>query len=148
MFLILIYSLVFSLSESAFRYQFNSNRLAFTIPLPLGGKSSEELRMPSMVASPRIFVPALGLEFDSQEIQIPTFTIPSEYDLTLPLMGMVEGSAKVNSNYYNWEGTMSAGNNTADSPNFVAKFNILANSPIKFLTFSTQGNSVLIIFLS
>lgn len=127
-------------------YQFNANRLAFTIPLPLGGKSSEELRIPSMVSSPRIFVPKLGLEFAPQEIQIPTFTIPSEYDITLPLMGMMEASAKVNSNYYNWEGTMSVGNNTVDSPSFVAKFNILANSPIKFLSFSTEGNSMSIIF--
>lgn len=129
-------------------YQFNANRLAITIPLPLGGKSSEELRIPTMVSSPRIFVPELGLEFASQEIQIPTFTIPSEYDLTLPLMGMMGASAKVNSNYYNWEGTMSAGNNTAESPNFVAKFNILASSPIKFLSFSTEGNSLFITFMS
>lgn len=134
------------LSESAFMYQFNANRLVFTIPLPLGGKTSEELRIPSMVSSPRIFVPELGLEFASQEIQIPIFTIPSEYDFTLPLMGMMEASAKVNSNYYNWEGTMSAGNNTADSPSFVARFNILANSPIKFLSFSTEGNSMFIFF--
>lgn len=129
-------------------YQFNSNHLAFTIPLPLGGKSSEELRIPAMVSSPRIFVPELGLELASQDFQIPTFTIPSEYDLTLPLMGMMEVSTKVNSNYYNWEGTMSAGNNTAESPSFVAKFNILANSPIKFLSFSTEGNSTFVIFLS
>lgn len=99
-----------------------------------------------MVSSPRIFVPKLGLEFAPQEIQIPTFTIPSEYDLTLPLMGMMEASAKVNSNYYNWEGTMSVGNNTVDSPSFEAKFNILANSPIKFLSFSTEGNSMSIFF--
>lgn len=101
-----------------------------------------------MVSSPRIFVPELGLEFASQEIQIPTFTIPSEYDLTLPLMGMMEASAKVNCNYYNWEGTMSAGNNTVESPDFVAKFNIMANSPVAFLSFSTEGNSVFITFLS
>lgn len=101
-----------------------------------------------MVSSPRIFVPELGLEFASQEIQIPTFTIPSEYDLTVPLMGMMEASTKVNSNYYNWEGTMSAGNNTAETPSFVAKFNILANSPIKFLAFSTEGNLMFVIVLS
>lgn len=142
------YSSFFPLSESAFRYQFNPNHLVFTIPLPLGGKSSEELRIPAMVSSPRIFVPELGLELASQDIRIPTFTIPSEYDLTLPLMGMMDVVAKVDSNYYNWEGTMSAGNNTAESPSFVAKFNILANSPIKFLSFSTEGNLIFIIFLS
>lgn len=95
-----------------------------------------------MVTSPRIYVPQLGMDFATQEIQIPTFTIPSEYDLTLPLMGMVEVSSKVNSNYYNWEATVSAGNNTAESPSYLAKFRILADSPIKLLSFSTEGNLI------
>ncbi|XP_038560849.1 apolipoprotein B-100-like [Micropterus salmoides] len=125
--------------ESTFKYQFNQDRLTISIPLPLGGKSSEELRIPPMVTSPRIYVPQLGMDFATQEIQIPTFTIPSEYDLTLPLMGMVEVSSKVNSNYYNWEATVSAGNNTAESPSYLAKFRILADSPIKLLSFSTEG---------
>lgn len=101
-----------------------------------------------MVASPRISMPQLGMEFASQEIQIPPFTIPSEYDLTVPMMGMMEVSAKVNSNYYNWEATMSAGNNTADSPSYMAKFSILADSPIKLLSFSTEGNLIFIIFVN
>lgn len=127
-------------SESTFRYQFNHDRLTITVPLPLGGKSSEELRIPPMVNSPHISLPQLGMEFASQDIPIPTFTIPSEYDLTLPLMGMVEASAKVNSNYYNWEATMSAGNNTAESPSYSAKFSVIADSPIQLLSFSTEGN--------
>lgn len=101
-----------------------------------------------MVASPHISVPQLGMEFASREIQIPTFTMPSEYDLTLPLMGMMEASTKVSSNYYKWEATMSAGKNATDSPSYMAKFNILADSPIKVLSFSTEGNSIIIIFHS
>lgn len=93
-------------------------------------------------------MPQLDMEFASQEIQIPTFTIPSEYDLTLPLMGMVEVSAKVNSNYYNWEATASAGNNTAESPSYLAKFSIMADSPIKLLSFSTEGNLIFIILFN
>ncbi|XP_068593389.1 apolipoprotein B-100-like [Cebidichthys violaceus] len=125
--------------DSTFKYKFNQDRLTITVPLPLGGKSSEELRIPPMVNSPRISMPQLGMEVASKEIQIPTFTIPSEYDLTLPLMGMVEASAKVNSNYYNWEATVSAGNNTAESPSYLAKFSVMADSPIKLLSFSTEG---------
>lgn len=98
-----------------------------------------------MVSSPRISMPQLGMEVASQEIQIPTFTIPSEYDLTLPLMGMVEVSSKVNSNYYNWEATVSAGNNTVESPSYLAQFNILADSPIELLSFSTEGNLIFIL---
>lgn len=127
-------------SESTFKYRFNQDRLTISIPLPLGGKSSEELRIPAVVTSPRISIPQLDMELASNEIQIPTFTIPSDYDLTLPLMGMAEVSAKVNSNYYNWEATVAAGNQTAESPNYIAKFSILADSPIKVLSFSTEGN--------
>lgn len=88
------------------------------------------------------------MEFASQEIQIPTFTIPSGYDLTLPLMGAMEVSAKVKSNYYNWEATMSAGNNTADTPSYTAKFKILADSPIEILSFSTDGKLLFSIFIN
>ncbi|XP_028996434.1 apolipoprotein B-100-like [Betta splendens] len=127
--------------ESTFKYKFNQERLTISIPLPLGGKSSEELRIPQMVTSPQISVPQLGLILTPQEIKIPTFTIPSEYDLTLPLMGMVEMSAKVNSNLYNWEAMVSAGNNTEESPTYLAKFTVMADSPIKLLSFSTEGST-------
>ncbi|MEQ2309852.1 hypothetical protein AMECASPLE_002761 [Ameca splendens] len=127
--------------ESKLRYQFNQNRFMMTIPLPLGGKSSEELRIPPVVTFPHISVPQLGLEITPREIQIPSFTIPSEHDLTLPLMGLLEVSAKVNSNYYDWEGLITAGNNTAKSPEYVAKFSVMAESPIKLLSFSTEGST-------
>lgn len=104
-----------------------------------------ELRIPPAVTTPRIFVPQLGMEVAKMEIQIPAFTIPSEYDLTVPLMGMMEMSAKVNSNYYNWEATISAGNKTADSSSYEAKFNTVVESPIKILAFSAEGNFNLII---
>ncbi|XP_037606933.1 apolipoprotein B-100-like [Sebastes umbrosus] len=127
--------------DSTFAYKFNKDRLTITVPLPLGGKSSEELRIPPMVNSPRISMPQLGMEFASKEIQIPTFTIPSEYDLTLPLMGLVEASAKVNSNYYTWEATVSGGNNTVASPSYLAKFTVMAESPIDLLSFSAEGST-------
>lgn len=97
-----------------------------------------------MVTTPQISMPELGIDFASRGIPIPTFNIPSEYDLTLPLMGMVEMATKVSSNYYNWEATMSAGNNTSKSPNYVAKFNIVADSPVKVLSFSAEGNFIFI----
>ncbi|XP_071777034.1 apolipoprotein B-100-like [Centroberyx gerrardi] len=125
--------------ESTFRYQFNKDHMTISIPLPLGGKSSEELRIPPMLTTPHMSMPQMGLELTPREIQVPTFTIPSEYDLTVPLMGMVEVSAKVNSNYYNWEGMASAGNNTAESPSFLAKFKVVADSPMELLSFTSEG---------
>lgn len=134
-------------SESSVKYHFNQDTLELSIPLPLGGKSSKELRIPPTVTTPRIFVPQVGMEVASKEIQIPTFTIPSEYDLTVPLMGMMEVSTKVNSNYYNLDATLSAGNNTVDSSSYEAKFTMVAESPIEILAFSAEGNSNLIVLL-
>lgn len=114
--------------------------MTITVPMPLGGKSSEELRIPPVFITPHMSVPQMGLELSPREIKIPTFTIPTEYDLCLPLMGMVDVSAKVNSNYYNWEGMVSAGNNTAESPSYLAKFKVMADSPIELLSFTSEGN--------
>ncbi|XP_051908802.1 apolipoprotein B-100-like isoform X2 [Hippocampus zosterae] len=117
--------------ESKFRYRFNKNFATIRIPLPLGGKSSEEL----FIATNAIITPLLA----PHQIVIPKFSIPSEQELTLPLIGMMHASAKVNSNYYDWEATVSAGNNTVDSPNYLAKFTLQATSPIKLLAFTSEG---------
>ncbi|CAL8392229.1 unnamed protein product [Arctogadus glacialis] len=125
--------------ESQFRYQFNKERVSFTLALPLGGKTSQELRIPLMLTTPLISLPQMGLEVSPKEISIPTFTIPSDYDLTLPLMGMMEVSGKVKSNYYNLEGTISAGNNTVESPSYVAKIKVIADSPMELFSFTSEG---------
>ncbi|KAM9354956.1 apolipoprotein B-100-like [Pholidichthys leucotaenia] len=130
---------VFMNFEGIFRYQFNQDHLTIAVPLPFGGKSSEELRIPRMVTSPHILVPELGIDFAPRGVHIPSFTIPSEYDLTLPLMGMLDMSAKLSSNYYNWEAMVSAGNNTAESPNYLAKFNVKVDSPIEVFSFTAEG---------
>ncbi|CAL8315646.1 unnamed protein product [Lota lota] len=125
--------------ESQFRYKFNKDRVTFTLALPLGGKTSQEFRIPPMLTTPHILMPQMALEVSPMEISIPTFTIPSDYDLTLPLMGMMEVSGKVKSNYYNLEGTISAGNNTLESPSYVAKIKVIADSPMELLSFTSEG---------
>ena len=134
---------LFFTSESQVRYQFNKDRVSFTLALPLGGKTSQELRIPPMLTTPLISVPQMGLEVSPKEISIPTFTIPSDYDLTLPLMGMMEVSGKVKSNYYNLEGTISTGNNTVESPSYVAKIKVIADSPMELLSFTSEGKLIL-----
>lgn len=114
--------------------------------MPFGGKSSEELRIPAMLTTPHLSVPQVGLELASKEVQVPTFSIPNDYKLTVPLFGMVEVSAKVNSNYYNWEGMVSGGNNSVESPSYIAKFKVVADSPIELLAFTSEGKPFLLTF--
>ena len=136
--MVLTNNVIYLTSESTFRYRFNKDRMTITIPPPFGGKSSEELGIPIALTIPKMSLP--GVELESRQIPIQTFTVPSEYDLTVPLMGMVAVASKVNSNYYNWEGMATAGNNTIDTHIYLAKFKVMADSPIELLSFTSEGN--------
>ncbi|XP_012691026.2 apolipoprotein B-100-like [Clupea harengus] len=128
-------------TEGALKYHFNKDTMTVTIPLPMGGKTSEDLRIPPVVSTPELSVDQVGLKVPSKEFTIPAFSIPSEYDLTLPLFGMAEVSAKVNSNYYNWEATISAGKDSEEGPAYNAKYRMAADSPIDILSYTTEGTA-------
>jgi len=127
-------------SEGSLKYKFNKDRVTITLPLPLGGKSSEELRIPPMLTTPHLALPQIGLSLPSKGIEI-SFQIPTEYEVTLPLLGMMEASAKVNSNLYNWEAMISAGNDTVENPSYIAKYKVVADCPIELLSYTTEGTA-------
>ncbi|CAB1335350.1 unnamed protein product [Coregonus sp. 'balchen'] len=120
---------LFLQSDSLFRYEFNQNKMAISLLVPLGGKSSKELNIPTTLSIPAIDVPEIGWMVPANEIHIPTFTIPHSYGFMLPLLGLAEVTSKVNSNFYNWEGSISGGNNTVDVPSYIAQFKVTAQSP-------------------
>ncbi|KAL0965050.1 hypothetical protein UPYG_G00276120 [Umbra pygmaea] len=133
---------LFLKSQSTFKYKFNNHRVTITVPMLFGGKSSEDLRIPAVLTTPLLSVPQVGLELPSKEFQVPTFSIPNNYDLSVPLFGMVELSAKVNSNFYTWEGMVSGGNNSVDTPSYIAQFKVAADSPNKLLAFQSEGTAL------
>ncbi|KAJ8274954.1 hypothetical protein COCON_G00095790 [Conger conger] len=130
---------LFLKSETMFRYQFNKDRISITLRLPLGGQSSTDLNFPTTVTTPRLSMPKFGLEIPSKEISIPSFSIPPSYELQLPLIGMAEVSTKLNSNFYSWEGKVSGGNNTLDTPSYIAMYQVMADSPLDLLSYRTEG---------
>ncbi|XP_036398917.1 apolipoprotein B-100 isoform X2 [Megalops cyprinoides] len=129
--------------DSLLRYQFNKNRITLTIPLLLGGKTSEDLNIPTKVSIPNVYIPEIGLDIPSRDFAVPTFTIPPNIEFTLPLMGMAEASAKVNSNFYNWEGSVSGGSDTTDVPSFIGKFKVAADCPINILSYEVEGTGMI-----
>uniref|UniRef100_A0A8L0DVA8 Apolipoprotein B n=1 Tax=Oncorhynchus mykiss TaxID=8022 RepID=A0A8L0DVA8_ONCMY len=129
--------------QSLFRYEFNQNKMAISLVLPLGGKSSEELNIPATLSIPAIDVPEIGWMVPANEIQIPTFTIPRSFDIVLPLLGLAEVTSKVNSNFYNWEGSISGGNNTVDVPSYIAHFKVKAQSPVSPLAYRLEGTGMI-----
>uniref|UniRef100_A0AAZ3PZI9 Vitellogenin domain-containing protein n=1 Tax=Oncorhynchus tshawytscha TaxID=74940 RepID=A0AAZ3PZI9_ONCTS len=100
-------------AEATAAYHFNNERIFITIPLPLGGKSSEELNFPAALTTPHLALPLLGLDIASMEIPIPELFIPETLDVFVPLFGKAQLSTKVKSNFYNLEGSVSAGKDAA-----------------------------------
>uniref|UniRef100_A0A8C8CID9 Vitellogenin domain-containing protein n=1 Tax=Oncorhynchus tshawytscha TaxID=74940 RepID=A0A8C8CID9_ONCTS len=117
-------SLVGRANEATAAYHFNNERIFITIPLPLGGKSSEELNFPAALTTPHLALPLLGLDIPSMEIPIPELFIPETLDVFVPLFGKAQLSTKVKSNFYNLEGSVSAGKDAAETPSYSAKFDV------------------------
>ncbi|XP_036405455.1 apolipoprotein B-100-like [Megalops cyprinoides] len=134
---------LFLYSESVFRYQFNKDHITLTVPLPLGGTSSTDLGIPPTVTIPQLSIPKIGLEIPSREVSIPAFSIPPSYELPLPLIGMAEVSAKVNSNFYNWEWSVSGGNNTVDTSSYILKYQVMADCPLELLSYKIEGTGTI-----
>lgn len=126
-------------SESMLKYKFNKDRITFTIPLPLGGQTSEDLKIPPTMATPDLIMPQIGLMLPSKQFILPTFSIPSSYDLSMPLLGMVEVSAKVSTNFVDIEAVFSGGNNTVNKSSYNAGYKVVANSPLELLAFTVEG---------
>ncbi|TRY59658.1 hypothetical protein DNTS_027400 [Danionella cerebrum] len=130
-------------SNALMRYQFNKGRIFISLPLLLGGKSSTELKIPSSVTIPQIQIPLIGINIPRSGYIIPAFTVPRVFEFSLPMMGVAEVSAKMNSNFYDWEGTVLGGNNTDDVPNYIAKYKVMASSPLKPLSYKIEGTGMI-----
>lgn len=140
------FCLVDLFSDALFRYQFNKGKMFFSLPLPLGGKSSAELNIPSMLTLPPVDVDYLGIHVPEKNYRIPSFTIPQRLDFSLPLLGIGEVSAKINSNFYDWEGLLQGGNYTDDVPSYIAKYKVMATSPVTPLSYKLEGKKNIYFF--
>lgn len=138
-----IYAFDFCLfnSEAKAVYYFNNERFTITIPLPLGGKSTEELNFPPALTTPYVSLPQFGLEIMSIEIPIPELFVPESLTLSVPLFGKAEVSTLMKSNLYDMEASMAAGKDVAEIPSYSAKFNVKGTSPLDILSVKIEGIS-------
>ncbi|XP_038144044.1 apolipoprotein B-100 isoform X1 [Cyprinodon tularosa] len=130
---------IFLKSDTLLQYKFNKEKITFNVPLPFGGKKSEELNLPKTLSVPVIDLPQIGIYIPAQRYSLPTISFPRSLDLTIPLLGLAEASTKIHSNLYNWEGSIVGGNDTADIPNYVARYQAVAQSPISLLSYKFEG---------
>ncbi|XP_062864093.1 apolipoprotein B-100 [Trichomycterus rosablanca] len=129
--------------DTQFLYKLKNGKVFFSLPLPFAGKSTEDLKLPSMIALPRINVPCLGLDVPETKHKLPLITIPESLDFSLPMIDMVEASAKVSSNLGTWEGLISAGNFTVDVPSYIAKYKIAATCPVTLFSYEVEGMAMI-----
>ncbi|XP_029966255.1 apolipoprotein B-100-like [Salarias fasciatus] len=124
-------------------YSFNPERFTIVLPLPLGGKSAEELNFPPALTTPQMSVPQLGLEIVSIEVPVPDFVIPESFSLSVPYFGKAEFSTVMRSNVYEMEASVMAGKDDMKVPKYSAKFDVKGTSPIDILSVTTEGSAML-----
>ncbi|XP_077096391.1 apolipoprotein B-100-like [Siphateles boraxobius] len=127
-------------AEAAVKYHFGQHYYTITLPLPLGGKSTKDLNFPTTLSTPNLIVPHLGLEFESASVNLPEFFIPGSVSLSVPTLGLVELSGKLNSNFYNLEAAVSAARDLAES--YSAKFEVTGTSPVDLLSIKVEGSAL------
>ncbi|KAM3603273.1 uncharacterized protein V6R79_019676 [Siganus canaliculatus] len=130
-------------TEAKAIYHFNNNRFTFTVPLPLGGKSTEELNFPPALTTPSVSLPHFGLEIVSMEIPIPELVVPESLSLSIPLFGKAELSTQFRSNLYDMEASMAAGKDVVETPSYSAKFDVKGTSPFDILSINFEGSGML-----
>lgn len=99
----------------------------------------EELNIPTTLSTPRIDLSVIDLHVPSKRYSLPSITIPASLDFTIPLLGLIEVSTKINSNFYNWEGSVTGGNNTIDFPSYIVQYKSMAQSPLNLLSYKYEG---------
>lgn len=120
-------------------YHFNNERFTIAIPLPLGGKSTEELNFPPALTTPSVSLPQFGLEIISMEIPIPDLVVPESLTLSIPLFGKAEVSTLMKSNLYDMEASMAAGKDVVETPSYSAMFAVKGTSPFDILSMQIEG---------
>nr|XP_033793379.1 apolipoprotein B-100 [Geotrypetes seraphini] len=135
---------LFLKSDGSIKYLFNKETLIIDMPLPFGGKSSEDLKVPKTIRSPSLNMEIIPISLAPQELQIPPFIIPKYYKLRVPLLGVLDASTNLYSNYYNWSASYKGGNTTKDEAyTFNVDYQIKADSTVDLLSYNTNGNAAL-----
>ncbi|CAJ1077021.1 apolipoprotein B-100-like [Xyrichtys novacula] len=130
-------------TEAKAVYYFNDEHFTISVPLPLGGKSTEELNFPPALTTPHISL--LGLSIMSTEIPIPELFVPESLTCNIPLFGKAEISAMMKSNLYNMDALIAVGKDVVETPSFSAKFDVTGSSPIDILSIKMEGSGMLAI---
>ncbi|CAL8315296.1 unnamed protein product [Boreogadus saida] len=123
-------------------YNFNNEYFTIAIPVPLGGKSTEELNFPAALTTPSLSMPQLGLQVPSMQIPIPELFVPETITISVPLFGKAEVSAMLRSNIYDLEASIAAGKDVVQTPSHSAMYDVKGTSLFDILSFRIEGSGM------
>ncbi|XP_063298188.1 apolipoprotein B-100 [Pelobates fuscus] len=129
-------------SDGKIKYMINKDSITINVPLPYGGKSSGQLMKTRSLTLPSVNLPSVGLKLPTQEFSIPDFTIPEFYEMNVPLIGVLELSSNIRSNYYNWSASYTGGNTSSEAITFSSKYEMRADSVLDFLSYTIDGTAI------
>ncbi|XP_073530150.1 apolipoprotein B-100 isoform X2 [Phyllobates terribilis] len=127
-------------SDGKIRYTFNKESTTINIPLPFAGKSSHQL-VAKTLRSPSLELQSVGLNIPAREFKVPAFTIPEYYQLKVPLLGVLDLSSNINSNYYNWSASYMGGNTTSDIQSYALRYQMRADCIVDILSYNIYGSA-------
>ncbi|NXC43088.1 APOB protein, partial [Penelope pileata] len=131
---------LFLKSEGRIKYSFNKNSFLINIPLPFGGRSSRDIRVPQTVKTPSLVMESMGINVPSQEYRIPTFTVPESYPILVPLFGTLEASTSLHSNYYNWTAAYTLANSSTEKASIIGTtYTMNADSIFELFSYNVKG---------
>ncbi|XP_038607568.1 apolipoprotein B-100 isoform X1 [Tachyglossus aculeatus] len=131
---------LFLKSDGRIRYSWNENKFEIAIPVPFGGISSQDMKVPQSVRMPELKLESVGIHLPSQEFTIPPFAVPKSYQLQVPLLGVLELSTNVYSNLYNWSASYTGGNTSQDNFSLQSRYHVKADSIVDLLSYNIQGS--------
>ncbi|CAM4646048.1 unnamed protein product [Lepidochelys kempii] len=131
---------LFLKSDGRIKYIWNKDNVIINIPLPFGGRSSHDISLPKTVKTPQLVMKSIGINVPSQEYRLPLFTVPESYQLRVPLLGKLEVSTNVYSNYYNWSASYTVANTTDNVSSMRTSYLMKADSVFDLLSYNVQGS--------
>ncbi|XP_074847429.1 apolipoprotein B-100 [Carettochelys insculpta] len=131
---------LFLKSVGRIKYIWNKDSAVINIPLPFGGRSSHDIRLPKTIKTPQLVMESIGINVPSQEFQLPLFTVPDSYQFRVPLLGTLDVSTNVYSNYYNWSASYTVANTTKNVSSMRTSYLMKADSVFDLLSYSVQGS--------
>ncbi|XP_002665852.3 apolipoprotein B-100 [Danio rerio] len=123
--------------DAAVKYHFGQPYYTITLPLPLGGKSTRDLKFPTTLSTDLFIV-----DPDLESMQLPEVSIPESVTLSLHAFQLADVSGKLRCHLYDLDATVSAARDPAAHSSYSAKLKVTGTSPVEQFCLQVEGSAL------